>query len=177
MDKIKFNKAVDAKTLTYFTRKNNIGITNHTLLDLKNIANHNDNGENARICLHPSPDDTFHDMIILEYKGKRYYRPHKHPQKPETIHIIDGKAIIVIFSPDGKIKHSAILAEDDTRIFRIAADNFHTVIPISNYVLYHESKPGPFKVTSDSVYPVWAPNGQNQKLADNYITKLCGEVS
>jgi len=39
-------------------------------------------------------------------------------------------------------------------------------------VIYHESKPGPFTGEMDSVYPSWAPDGNNPKETAEYIVYL-----
>ena len=43
----------------------------------------------ARICTHGHIDDDVHEMFIVHSKGA-YIRPHKHINKSESLHIIDG---------------------------------------------------------------------------------------
>ncbi len=41
----------------------------------------------VRLCAHPSQDDLLHEMLIV-HERSTYVRPHKHPGKSESIHII-----------------------------------------------------------------------------------------
>ena len=42
-------------------------------------------------------------------------------------------------------------------MYSIAVGMYHAVMPLSDPVIYHESKPGPFLGDGDSMYPDWAP--------------------
>ena len=49
---------------------------------------------------------------------------------------------------------------------------FHAVLPITDFVIYHETKPGPFLGKMDSIYPDWAPNVNNQNEINIYLNAL-----
>jgi glucose-6-phosphate isomerase len=117
-------------------------------------------GKNIRLCLHREPEAPFHSMIILEKKGK-YYPPHKHLVKGESFHIIEGRMAIFIFDDDGLIQDACILEKEGCFLYRIGLDMYHAVMPLSDVVIYHESKPGPFTGEGDSLYPAWAPDEHN----------------
>ena len=91
-------------------------------------------------------------MVILQ-QNTNFYPPHKHLRKGETYHIIKGKMACVLFNNLGKIKLVCALKKND--IFRTPINIFHTMIPISKYVIYHESKVGPFLRRNDSIFPKW----------------------
>ena len=55
-----------------------------------------------RLCAHPDVNDTLHEMLIVHEKGT-YVRPHKHLNKTESVHIIEGSVDVVIFDDDGNI--------------------------------------------------------------------------
>jgi len=112
--------------------------------------------EDVRICLHKNSKSKHHDMVILQQK-KNFYLPHKHKTKSETYHMIHGSMICIIFKNNGKIKKSFILKKND--IFRTPINKFHTMIPLNNYVIFHESRKGPF-LKYDSIFPKW-----NKKFA------------
>ena len=97
--------------------------------------------KDIRICLHENSKSRHHDMIILQQK-KNFYKPHKHKRKGETYHIMEGSMLCIIFSDSGKIQKSNIIKKND--IFRTPLNKYHTMMPLSKYVIYHESKPGPF---------------------------------
>ena len=115
--------------------------------------------KDLRICLHKKYKDKHQDMIILQQK-KNFYMPHKHLEKSETYHIIKGKMGCVLFNQKGKIDFKCTLSEND--IFRVPINTFHTMIPISKYVIYHENKAGAFK-KNDSVHSNWTKKFKNEK--------------
>ena len=97
--------------------------------------------KDLRICLHENSLDKHHDMIILQQK-KNFYLPHKHLKKGETYHIIKGSMASILFNNNGKIKKIIKLVKDD--IFRTPLNTYHTMLPLTKFVIYHESKIGPF---------------------------------
>src|SRR5690349_17424629 len=50
----------------------------------------------ARLCLHRSSYDRLHDMVIA-LDMTTYLRPHRHEDKSETFHVIEGEASVVVF--------------------------------------------------------------------------------
>ena len=96
--------------------------------------------------------------------------PHKHLKKGETYHLIKGKMVCVIFSNSGKIKDAKLILPNS--IFRTPINTYHTQIPLSNYVIYHEGALGPFK-KGNSVFPRWADKFKNNPEA---ISKFYKEV-
>lgn len=159
-----------AKSLSYFCRRRPVRVDQRLVAQLKRLASAG-GGRNARLCLHESPQAAFHDMIILERPGK-YYRPHHHPAKGESYHIIEGAMGVFVFRQDGEVADACVLAPDQTLVYRVEAAMDHAVMPLSPFVLYHESKPGPFTGDSDCVYPAWAPDGQDPEAVAAYTAAL-----
>ncbi len=118
------------------------------------------NKTDIRICLHKGRKDKHHDMIILQQK-KNFYSPHKHLKKGETYHMIKGSMACVLFSDKGKIKKISKIKKNN--IFRTPINVFHTMLPISKYVIYHESKSGPFLKKNDSIFSKWSLSLTNNK--------------
>lgn len=114
-------------------------------------------GKNIRVCLHDGPDALFHSMIIVERKGM-YYRPHKHLEKGECFHIIEGRMGVFAFDDAGEIIDVCILEPGGNIIYRVEVDMYHGVFPLTETIVYHESKPGPFLGDKDSIFPSWAPD-------------------
>jgi len=127
--------------------------------------------KNVRLCLHDSPDAAFHEMIILERKRK-YYRPHKHLEKGESFHILEGEMAVFTFDGEGNIADACVLQPNGNFIYRVAINTYHAVMPLSDPVLYHEAKPGPFLGDKDSIFPSWAPEGKDEDEIARYIHKL-----
>jgi glucose-6-phosphate isomerase len=157
-----------AKSVAFFCVKRPVRIDADVIADLRTLAAEN-NGRNARICLHAGPEANHHDMVVLEHRGK-YYRPHKHADKGEAFHVMDGQLGIFAFADDGAIVDAHVLNPGD--IYRVEAGMYHAVLPQTEQVLYHENKPGPFLGDGDSIYADWAPDGTDQKAVDEYVDLL-----
>jgi len=124
--------------------------------------------QNMRLCLHENADASFHDMIILEYQNV-YNRPHKHASKGETYHMIEGTQGLFIFDQNGTVTDACKLDPDGNFMFRVDSDMYHMVMPVSELVIYHEARLGPFKRDTDSIFADWAPDGVDPNAAANYI--------
>ena len=158
------------KSKAYFSIRKPCIIDSMSITQLKEIWN-NDPDRNVRICLHDSPQSSFHEMVILE-SPKRYYRPHKHITKGESYHLIEGRLGVFIFSDQGVILDSRILDTNDSLIYRIAESVFHCILPISNPVIYHECKLGPFTGKEDSIWADWSPSESETDEVFKFQEKL-----
>lgn len=155
----------------YFCQKRPIKITNKLLNEMKSISNNNGN-MNLRICLHKNSESKFHDMVILERSGT-YTPPHKHFDKEDSLLIIEGKLGIVTYNDDGTVYDYCLLEPNRTLMYKVGIQMYHAVIAMTDTVIYHESKPGPFIYETDSIYPPWGPNiddpSSMQKYKDTII--------
>ena len=158
------------KALAYFCRNQPVKVDNQLIRELTTMSN-KIAPKNLRLCLHSSPDALFHDMIIFERHDK-YYRPHKHLTKGETFHILEGDMGVFSFDDLGNILDACVLNAKDNIIYKVAVDTYHAVMPLSPLVIYHESKPGPFAGEGESVFPTWAPDGNDIDETEEYIRRL-----
>jgi hypothetical protein len=55
----------------------------------------------------------------------------------------------------GHLKHK------QGNLYRVAKGSYHAVFPISDYVIYHENKPGPFLGDNNSIYADWSPEKED----------------
>lgn len=117
---------------------------------------------NARVCLHDSPEAAFHQMIILEWEDS-YFPPHRHPTKGESIHIIQGQLAMVTFDQAGDVQISTVLGHNGEIICRVGPGDWHFTCPLTDYVIYHEIKPGPFRGEADREFAPWAPKADEPK--------------
>ena len=138
------------KSTACFAVKDNVAIDNKIIEELK-ILSQKLGKKNIRICLHNDRDNNLHNMINLIYK-KEENIPHKHIHKSESYHIIEGRMIITIFNDKGKIINEYLLDKNDTFLFRVGKDTFHSTVPKSEYVIFHETRPGPFPKEGDSIF-------------------------
>ena len=158
----------------YFSKKAVMKVDAHLISELKEASSKFD-GSNVRICLHDSPDADFHEMINLEHKGK-YYRPHKHPTKGESYHIIEGSTAFFVFDESGDVTDTNILDSNKSFIYRVSLDMYHALVPLSDILIYHESKLGPFIRGLDSIFPVWAPDGEDLQEVQAYTKELLANI-
>ncbi len=157
-----------AKTVAFFCRKRPVRITAKTIDELKQISSLRD-GSNVRVCLHSEPASDHHDMVILERPGG-YYRPHRHTYKGDCFHIMEGQMGLFTFNENGDVIDCAVLEPGE--IYRVEVNMYHAVMPLTDPVIYHENKPGPFLTQGDSLYPDWAPDGSDASQVNEYITEL-----
>lgn len=127
-------------------------------LESLKIAAKNSTLRRSRLCLHRNTSDQVQEMVIAFCKDS-YVRPHRHINKSESFHIIDGELIVVFFNNDGHVTKKIEMGPVESSkifIYRLNSSIWHTIIPISDYVLLHETTAGPF-VKSEADYPEWAP--------------------
>lgn len=157
------------KSVGYFCKANPVCVDTDLLDALKRQAQHISD-KDIRLCLHSTPSDPFHDMIILTRKG-RYQTPHKHSEKAESWHIIEGVMGVFIFDQSGQPIKSTRLTPDHNIIYRINPGLYHAVLPISDIVIFHESRPGPYS-QNDSLSAPWAPGSKDSEGLAKFYNKL-----
>ena len=62
-------------------------------------------------------------------------------------------------------------------IFRVACNCYHLGVPLTDYVIYHETKPGPFIGEGDSIFAPWAPGREDLLQAQHYTRQLLNGAS
>lgn len=100
----------------------------------------------ARYCLHHSPEDNVQEMVIAFCRDSNV-PVHRHHRKSESFHIIEGELEVLFYDEKGnqikKIRmgpiHSGL-----PFLYRLASDEWHTVKPLSDFVIIHETTAGPF---------------------------------
>ena len=164
-----FEKAKNANSLTYFY--NGTGtpfISDEMIMEMKRIAYKKKC--NIRLNLHKHPDDDFHNMIIFQWKGT-YVRPHYHKNKSETYNVIEGCQNIILFDENGSISSTLTLSKDDNKIMVVDKGQIHSSEILSDYVIFHESKVGPFLYSEDSLYPDWSLKKDDRLIIKNIISR------
>jgi cupin fold WbuC family metalloprotein len=124
---------------------------------LKARATENPRGM-ARLCAHPGVDDALHEMLIVLSRAC-CIPPHKHLGKSESFHLVEGKLTVVIFTDEGKVREVIPMAppgSGEMFFYRLSEALYHTVVPMSEFVVFHETTNGPFR-REDMQFAVWAP--------------------
>lgn len=127
----------------------------------------------VRICTHPDADDTLHEMFIALVKDV-YFPPHKHQNKSESFHIIEGKLKVIIFDDSGNVTDSIDMGDyfsGKKFYYRLSKPFFHTIIPISKIVVFQEITNGPF-IKEDCMFAQWAPDETSPKEQKAYFKKI-----
>lgn len=140
---------------TYYSQDAISRISATDLLFLKEKVKSNPR-KRIRICVHPGADDTLHEMLIVLAKGIDL-PPHKHKNKSESFHIVEGSLKVLFFDEDGTITDSVEmgdLASGKTFFYRLSKPIYHTVVPLSEIVVFHETTNGPFK-PEDLIVAPW----------------------
>ena len=153
-----FRIDTSGRSIGYFCKTNPVCVDADLLNALKRQAQQITD-KDIRLCLHSTPEALFHDMIILTRKG-RYQTPHKHNEKAESWHIIEGVMGVFVFDQAGKVIQASRLESGGGIVYRIDPGFYHAVMPMSDIVLFHESRPGPYRGT-DSLPAPWAPNNED----------------
>lgn len=127
----------------------------------------------VRICAHKDTDDSVHEMIIVHVKGN-YVPPHKHVNKSESYHIIEGSADLIFFDDEGeiaKVVPMGDLASGRTFYYRVPEGVYHTLMITSDFIVFHETTKGPLD-RSETVFSSWAPDENDTKMVKIYLDRL-----
>lgn len=134
---------------------------------LKQMAKANPR-KRIRLCMHPNVENALHEMLIL-HTPETYVRPHKHLNKSESLHVVEGHADVVFFDENGTIQKVVALSPYAQRghfYYRIEQPTYHMLVIYSEIFVFQEVTSGPFDATQ-TVFPSWAP--ENNDLAGQAI--------
>jgi cupin fold WbuC family metalloprotein len=139
---------------------------------LKSMADRSTRGR-CRICCHSDPKAKLHDMIVVHTEGC-YVRPHAHPDKHESLMVIEGSADFIIFDGAGNLDQ--VIKIGDKRFekcfVRTPPMTFHSLVIKSRFLVFHEATTGPFQKNA-SIFPHWSPeDGVSFCLDDGKIKQL-----
>lgn len=131
-----------------------------------------------RLCAHRNATDALHEMLIV-HERDAYVRPHKHVGKPESMHIIEGAADLVVMDDDGvprRVVQMGDYASGKAFYHRIDAAAYHTLLIRSDVLVFHETTSGPFR-REETVFAPWAPDGNDTRAADDYRAALAKRIA
>jgi cupin fold WbuC family metalloprotein len=124
----------------------------------------------ARICAHPDTADALHEMLIYHPRGA-YVRPHQHPGKSESFHVIEGEADVVLFDDEGKVKEVIEMGpfgSGKCLFYRLNRSAYHTLVIQSDHFVFHETTNGPFR-REDTVFAPWAPAEDDAESVEQFM--------
>jgi cupin fold WbuC family metalloprotein len=123
----------------------------------------------ARICAHKQPTDTLHEMLI-GIRADSYIRPHRHHNKVESFHLIEGAADIVILDEGGTLLEVIELSQSKNFYYRLDMPKYHTLLIQSPVLVIHEITNGPFVLEGGDAASFAPPEGD--PTAVTYIEML-----
>lgn len=122
---------------------------------------------------HQGPDDQLQRMLNA-IQPDSYIRPHRHldPPKSETVLILRGKLLCLVFDDSGVATAAFILRPGgDPFGFDCQAGIYHTFIAMAPDTVFFEVKPGPYEPASDKDFAAWAPP-EDSPAAAAYLETL-----
>jgi cupin fold WbuC family metalloprotein len=127
----------------------------------------------VRLCAHARNEDALHEMLIVLHQGT-YVRPHRHLNKSESFHLIDGALTVVLFDDFGQIRDIVKMssyASGGQFYYRLAEPAYHTVLLDSTQAVIHETTNGPFNRSDTDLAP-WSPAEEDVEGAGRYQAEL-----
>jgi len=124
----------------------------------------------ARLCLHHDHTDPVHEMFIVFCKDS-IIPIHKHLNKSESFHVIEGELDVVIFDDEGNLVRRVEMGPPGSGksfLYRMSVDAWHSVIPRSDFVAIHETTTGPFEA-DDCAYAPWV--AYEDEALRSFLTK------
>jgi cupin fold WbuC family metalloprotein len=132
----------------------------------------------VRLCAHRDVNDAVHEMLIVLARGT-YIRPHQHPGKSESFHVIRGRADVVLFTDAGDVQQVIPLGDHASGrcfYYRLSDPVYHTVIVHSDEFVVHETTRGPFD-PAETLFAPWAPDESELDAVRMFQERLAGEIT
>lgn len=129
--------------------------------------------QRLRLCTHKSLSDSLHEMFIIHTK-ETYVRPHKHHGKAESLHVLEGRADVILFDETGRVEEVFPVSgyrSNNAFYYRLPDGVYHTLLIRSDLFIFHESTTGPFD-PSRTEFPAWAPEGNRPREVARYLKTL-----
>ncbi len=129
--------------------------------------------QRVRLCAHPNETDLLHEMLIVHCLGN-YIPPHRHQNKSESFHVIEGEADVVLFDDNGNPTDLIEMGALDSKknfFYRLSEPVFHSLIIRSEFFVFHEVTNGPFD-REEMFFAPWAPLEEEWGSVKDYQNKL-----
>jgi len=169
-----FSKEVNKEVLHASEEVVKVSEVNIAALRLRAL---NNDRKRIRLCCHRDVHDTLHEMLIIHTKDA-YIRPHKHLNKSESLHVVEGDADFVLFNKQGDIAEIISLGQYSSGrkfYYRMSESYYHTLMINSDFFVFHETTKGPFR-SADTVFAPWAPEESDIEACCAYRQNLSGRV-
>ena len=124
----------------------------------------------ARVLLHPGQEDSLHEMLIA-LPRESCDVPHINFKSGKSFHIVRGEMAVMLFADDGNEVQPCRLGALPTnacRMVRLNRSYWHTIIPLSDYVVFIETIIGPF---TGNRFAEWSPNPDSAEW-ESFVASL-----
>lgn len=152
-------------------------VTAITTMEVQRAVVASRNSQRRRIILpfHQGPEESLHRMLNA-LQPDSYIPPHRHlhPPKAETVLVLQGQLLCLVFDDSGTVRASYLLRPGgDIFGFDCQAGIYHTFLAMAPDTVFFEVKPGPYQAASDKDFPAWAPP-EGDPSAPAYLAGLRG---
>lgn len=152
-----------------------VKVHKNELDSFKNQAKKNKVKKRYRLCLHDTPENKLHEMLICRCLND-YSKPDKHVGTTESHTIIEGTEMIILFDDEGEVTDAFLLDKEEGYIsYRINAEIYHMTVPLTKTVIDYEVKSGPFD-NSTNIFPEWAPEEDDEDSVIKFMENIKKEA-
>ncbi len=109
--------------------------------------------------LHAAAQDPI-QRLLNAFEPNTYVRPHRHrdPDRWELFTILAGRAAVLTFDDNGRVRERADLdSAEGVRVMEIAPAAWHTIVALAPGTVLFEVKAGPYVPTPAEDFAAWAP--------------------
>ena len=164
--------SIKGKSKAYFFQGDFANISKQEILRIKLDALSDPLGR-VRYCLHESPEDLLHYMVIGSLKGT-YVQPHRHIKSSVFYQIIEGRLEVLMFDSGGNISHRFNMDAKEKHSYhfvRLNPNVWHTEIYLSEVAIFCEVIAASLGKEANPVAP-WAPDESDEQACQEYLAKL-----
>ncbi|GEM_PF-58815 len=122
---------------------------------------------------HKGPEAALHRMLNAVQPGS-YIRPHRHllPPKPESIIVLQGAILCLVFGLEGDVQQVRTLAAGSGEFgFDSEPGIYHSFLALCPDTVLFEVKPGPWAPDTDKDFAPWSPAADSPEVQD-YLASL-----
>jgi cupin fold WbuC family metalloprotein len=112
----------------------------------------------ARILMHFNHENPVQEMLIAMGRGC-VVKPNRSVGRSESLLVVEGELLLVLFDENGNVVQRVEMAppgKGKVFLYRFSSTPWHTMIPLSQEVVVHETLEGPFVQSTDPL-PQWIP--------------------
>jgi cupin fold WbuC family metalloprotein len=162
----------------YYADETDVVVADREIIDFLKAEAARQPRRRCRLCLHDGVDNSLHEMLIVHEKHT-YVPPHKHLGKSESFHVVEGDMAVLLFGDQGELERVIRMSApggENVFCYRLGVPKFHSVLPLSDWVVFHEVTNGPFR-REDMVFADWAPGQGDEAAGEMFIRTTMDQIS